>query len=549
MDQEVDCITLFKKIAVKIEENKENIIVKASSDKIKDLANLISQNEIRFVHLTAVDFSDKENKIELNYFFSIPQDKKNLIIKTELDASCPTIFSISDIIPAILWAERECNDLFGITFEGHPDPRKLVLPDDWPQNLHPLRKNFSYNYKPQIEIKAPSEMKKPEKGKTVIPIGPFYPSLEEPAYFRLIVDGEEIVDFDYRGFYVHRGIEKLAESALNYQQIPFLAERICGICGFVHSTAYCQAVEKAGNIAIPERAKFIRTLFLELERLHSHLLWIGLATHIVGFDTLFMQAWRIREPVMYLCEMITGNRKTYGINIVGGVTIDILPQHLKDIKGVIEEIEKEVKQLRDIIFDDEVLQLRFKNIGILSNEAAKKYWVCGPVARASGISIDMRVNFPYAAYPLFEIKIPVKKEGDIWARTVVRLEEIFISINILKELINKIPEGATYTKIAKIEPWKEGISYIEAPRGQLFHYVLTGPDNRPFRWSVRAPSYQNYQALSVLLKGNTIADAPLIIGSIDPCFSCTERYEAVDINKRSVKIYTAEELKKCLKAK
>lgn len=439
--------------------------------------------------------------------------------------------------------------MFGIKFEGHPDPRRLVLPDDWPDNVYPLRKNFSYNSKPPVKSEPTMELEKPGEDRTVIPLGPFYPSLEEPAYFRLIVEGEEIVDLDYRGFYVHRDIEKLAESALNYQQIPFLAERICGICGFVHSTAYCQAVEKAARLEIPDRAKYIRTMFLELERIHSHLLWVGLAAHIVGFDTLFMQAWRIREPVMYLCEMITGNRKTYGINIVGGVTIDILPQHLKDMEEVINQIEKDVKELREIIIDDEVIQLRFKNVGVLIQDEAKKFFVGGPVARASGINIDMRINFPYAAYSKLDFRVPLRKEGDVWARTLVRLEEILISINILRQVIKSMPEGDTSVKFSKIEPWKEAISYVEAPRGQLFHYVMTGPEGRPYRWNVRAPSYQNYQAISILLKGGSIADAPLIIASIDPCFSCTERYETIDLRNKTVQIYTAEELRRCLEAK
>jgi Ni,Fe-hydrogenase III large subunit/Ni,Fe-hydrogenase III component G len=532
-----------------VQEQEGTVIVKTDASHIKETLKILILEDLRFIHLTAIDFTSQKEKIELNYFFMFPQEKLNIILKTNIDSSNPKIDSISDIIPGAIWAERECNDLFGIKFYGHPDPRRLVLPDDWPQNTYPLRKSFSYNTKPSEELVQPTQLKKPEEGKTVIPIGPFYPSLEEPAYFRLIVDGEDIVDFDYRGFYVHRGIEKLGESALNYQQIPFLAERICGICGFVHSTAYCQAVEKAAGIEIPDKAKFIRSMFLELERIHSHLLWLGLAAHIVGFDTLFMQAWRIREPVMYLCEMITGNRKTYGINIVGGVTIDVLPQHLKDMEVVISDIEREVRELREIIIDDEVLQMRFKNVGILSENDIMKYFIGGPVARASGINIDMRVNFPYAAYSMLQIRVPLRKEGDIWARTIVRIEEILVSINILRQIIEKFPEGVNFVKVSKIEPWKEGISYIEAPRGQLFHYVMTGPDGKPYRWSVRAPSYQNYQALSVLLKGHSIADAPLIIASIDPCFSCTERYETIDINNKKVKIYNSQELVKCLKVK
>ncbi len=525
------------------------VILGISPLKIKEIAEVLISKGIRFVHLTALDFLKERKHLELNYFFSSLEEKINIILKSEIDPFKDSVASLSDIIPGIVWAERECKDLFGISFEGHPDPRRLVLPDDWPDNIYPLRKEFSYNSKPPGKLETAVELKKPSEGRTVIPLGPFYPSLEEPAYFRLIVEGEKIIDFDYRGFYVHRGIEKLAESAMNYQQIPFLAERICGICGFVHSTAYCQAVEKAGQIEIPARAKYIRSMFLELERIHSHLLWVGLAAHIIGFDTLFMQAWRIREPVMYLCEIITGNRKTYGINIIGGVTIDILSQHLKDIEETIREIEKEVRQLGEIILDDDVIKLRFKNVGILSEEECRKFFVGGPVARAAGIKIDMRRDFPYAAYSELDFNIPLNKEGDIWARTIVRLEEILIAINILRQIIKNMPEGPTTVKFSKIDPWKEAISYVEAPRGQLFHYVMTGPEGRPYRWSVRAPSYQNYQALSVLLKGGSIADAPLIIASIDPCFSCTERYETIDIKNKTFKVYSPAELSRCLKVK
>lgn len=539
----------YKDLLYDLRSTEQLVILSINPDKIRDITKSLISEGLRYIHLTAVDFSEQRDKIELNYFFSSLEEKKNIIVKSEIEMSSPSISSIADIIPGVTWAERECNDLFGIKFEGHPDPRRLVLPDDWPDNVYPLRKNFPYNSTPPIKSEPTVELKKPGEGRTVIPLGPFYPSLEEPAYFRLIVEGEEIVDFDYRGFYVHRGIEKLAESALNYQQIPFLAERICGICGFVHSTAYCQAIEKAANLEIPPRAKYIRAMFLELERIHSHLLWAGLAAHIVGFDTLFMQAWRIREPVMYLCEIITGNRKTYGINIVGGVTIDVLQQHLKDMEGIINDIEKDIKELREIIVDDEVIQLRFKGVGVLTQQEAEKLYVGGPMARASGINIDMRVNSTYAAYDELNFRVPLRKEGDVWSRTMIRLEEILISINILRQIIKNVPDGDTSIKLPKIEPWKEAISYVEAPRGQLFHYVMTGPQGRPYRWNVRAPSYQNYQAIATLLKGGSIADAPLIIASIDPCFSCTERYEVVDLKNKNIKIYSAEELRRCLRAK
>jgi Ni,Fe-hydrogenase III component G len=247
-----------------VQEKEGTVILKTDASHIKETLKILILEDLRFIHLTAIDFTSQKEKIELNYFFMFPQEKLNIILKTNIDSSNPKIDSISDIIPGAIWAERECNDLFGIKFYGHPDPRRLVLPDDWPQNTYPLRKSFSYNTKPSEELVQPTQLKKPEEGKTVIPIGPFYPSLEEPAYFRLIVDGEDIVDFDYRGFYVHRGIEKLGESALNYQQIPFLAERICGICGLSTLLPIVKLLKKQQELRYQIKQNLSEVCFLNL---------------------------------------------------------------------------------------------------------------------------------------------------------------------------------------------------------------------------------------------------------------------------------------------
>jgi Ni,Fe-hydrogenase III large subunit/Ni,Fe-hydrogenase III component G len=452
------------------------------------------------------------------------------------------IDSITPLIPGASWAEREFQDLIGVKADGLPDPRRLVLPDDWPEGMHPLRRDFPYNYRPpSVNGAAPPPVEPPE-GASVLPLGPFFPVLEEPASFSLFVEGETVVGCDYRGFYNHRGIEKLGDSVLTYDKIPFLAERICGICGFIHSTCYCQAVEKAIELEVPPRAECLRSLMLELERVHSHLLWLGIAGHILGFDTVLMQSWRIREPVMWLTEMISGSRKTYGMNVVGGVRRDVSKETREKILEVIGVVAREVGEVRHAIAGDTTLHARTRDVGPLSLEQARAYCVVGPPARASGVPIDARLDHPYAAYDRFPPRLCVQEGGDTWARVLVRLDELEDSIRLIREIIADLPDGPVLAEVGAIPEGRVGVSAVEAPRGEAIHFVETGGTNRPYRWRVRAPTFPNLQAVPVMIAGQTIADVPITIGSLDPCFSCTERMEVVDLRDGRRRVYRKKEL-------
>ncbi len=502
---------------------------------------LRDQMNARFMYSVGADAREQSGCFAVNQIFSLDDNKVFIVLRTDVDPADANIPSITSLVPAANWHEREVRDLIGIRPLGHPDPRRLVLPDDFPEDVYPLRRDFHYDEHPPIENHK-VELKTPPVGASLFPIGPFYPTLEEPVFINLFVEGEHIVGMDYRGFYAHRGIEKLGDSKLTYQQVPQIAERICGICGFVHSTTYCQAVEKATGIEIPERARYIRTILLELERVHSHLLWLGLACHFIGFDTLFMQAWRIREPAMWLAEYITGNRKTYGINKIGGLTRDLPADAKERIFPVIDRIEQQVMQVVDAILQDGSLAARLKGSGILTPEDARDYCVIGPTARGSGLDIDARRDHPFAAYADLDFEVCVEKGCDSWARTMVRIRELSESIKLLRQALDKLPEGGIATSIDSIAPYNVGVSAVEAPRGEVSHYVMTGTDQRPFRWRVRAPSYNNLQIIPVLLRGMTIADAPISIGSLDPCFSCTERMGVIDKGTGAVRVYNRDEL-------
>lgn len=522
----------------------DTIVVRLKPDCLPHAASVVF-DEMKGLLMTSagVDERPLNNSFTVYHLFSLDREGVFLVLASSMPPSSPRLPSITPVVPGANWIEREIRDLLGIEFEGHPDPRRLVLPDDWPENIYPLRKEFPYNLKsvPRKPRKYP--MKPASQSEVLVPIGPYHPALHEPEYFRLYVKGDEIVDAEYRGFGVYRGIEKLAEGRMTYNQVPFIAERICGICGFTHSCCYCQAVERAAGISVPERALYIRTLLLELERLHSHLLLIGVAYHLLGFDTGFMHCWRIREKVMDICEVLTGNRKTYGMNLVGGVRRDFSRESLMKVEKIVGWVEEEFKKFLKAAEGMRELEERMVGVGVLDRETARRICVVGPVARASGLDRDVRRDHPYAAYGDIkgEYEIPVYSEGDVWARVMVRVKEVFESIRMIRILIDRMPGGEIMAVFDGIPEKKMALSATEAPRGEDVHFVITGRENRIYRWKVRAPTYNNLPAVPPMLRGNKLADAPIIIASIDPCFSCTDRVVVVDVSTGSSRVFSQRE--------
>jgi len=351
-------------------------------------------------------------------------------------------------------------------------------------------------------------------------------------FFQLTIDGEIVTDIDVRLSYNHRGMEKIAES-LQFDQIPFLVSRICGICSASHPLAYVQAVEELAGITPPDRALYVRTIINELERIHSHILWVGLAGHFIGYDTVFMWAWKYREPVLDLLEEITGNRNNYGNVKVGGCREDVPDEIKPKVIAELDKIATKMEMLTKAVLDDPVLHARLKGVGVLKKQDAINYCVTGPTARASGIGIDVRKDDPYAAYGLLDWKVITQTEGDVFAKAVVRLLEIFESIKMVKQAFAKLPKGPVAIEVKEI-PAGEGCGHAEAPRGETFHYVRSDGGNRPVRHKMRAPSYVNVPSFKASCLGGNIADVTITLAAVDPCYSCTERLAVV--NDRSGKI-------------
>ncbi|MFW5898318.1 MAG: nickel-dependent hydrogenase large subunit [Candidatus Saliniplasma sp.] len=388
-----------------------------------------------------------------------------------------------------------------------------------------------------------------------VPIGPIHPALKEPFMIQFRLDGETIVDADPHPGMNHRGIEFMGMHRNPLKVIP-LSERICGICSIVHQHMYTTAVEHATGIEPTNRARYIRTIMCELERIHSHVLWAGVAAHEIGFDTHLHFTWKIREKVMDLLEYISGNRVNYSMWTVGGVRRDITKDMHPKVEDTLRYYEKLYNKLEEIFLGDPSIRMRTRDIGILTEKKALELCGVGPTVRASGVKKDVRIDQPYAAYGdlEFDYVIPSRygyeNKGDVFSKTLVRLKEVFQAIELIRQCVEQMPEGdidSESNKAALLNKLKkahgEGIGRIEAPRGEALHYVRLKEGMEELdNWKVRASTYNNLATYAPMFMGEQIADIPIIAACIDPCIGCMDRAEIVDINSGEQNSYTHEEL-------
>ena len=471
-----------------------------------------------------------------------------LTVRAEVDPVTCEFPSVTPRVPACVWSEREVRDMFGLKPVGLPDERRLVLPDDWPEGLYPLRKDaMDYRERPMPASDVENYKFLADTGDaetTEMPMGPLHVTSDEPGHFRLFVEGEHIVDADYRLFYVHRGMEKVAEARMDYDAVTFLADRICGICGCAHSVAYAEAVENAQGIELPARAQAIRAICLEVERMHSHLLNLGLVCHYCGFDTGFQHFFRVREKAMDLAEMLTGHRKTYGMNLIGGVRRDILSEQSMATLKLTEELRHDVKNLLDELMSTPNFELRTKGVGKLDPKVARAFSPVGPCMRGSGFARDVRFDHPFDGYKSLQKDFKARSHDgcDVMSRTLVRIEEFMDSLDMVDTLLQNAPEGPILTEDWTYDPHKFALGFTEAPRGEDTHWAMLGDNQKCYRWRAKAATYSNWPILRYMFRGNTISDAALIVGSMDPCYSCTDRVTVVDVNKRTEKTLSKTQL-------
>jgi len=383
----------------------------------------------------------------------------------------------------------------------------------------------------------------PATKRFTIPIGPQHPALKEPGHFQFTVDGEVVTSAYVRLGYAHRGIEKAAEERTWIQNL-YLIERICGICSHIHAMAYCLAVEQLANVEAPPRAQAIRVVVAELERIHSHFLWIGVSAHEAGFETLFMYSWRDRETVMDLLEGLTGNRVNYSANLLGGVKFDLDQAQMDSIRKGLDFLEERTHHYLDVISHDSTFLQRTRGIGVMTSAQAEVMGAVGPTARASNVKRDLRVEAPYSAYKNFPVQVALDTRGDLEARFEVRLKELFESIRLIRQILDNLPEGELVARIPRRIPAGESVVRLEAPRGEVYYFVKSNGSDKPERLKVRTPTICNLTSVIRLAVGHQLADVPMILAGIDPCFSCNDRMVQLrDANSGSQKMMTWEQLR------
>lgn len=432
--------------------------------------------------------------------------------------------SLTPLIPAAAWYEREISDLFGLTPVGHPYLKPLVLHENWPSGVHPLRKDFLPDaIVPEADRKIPVAHAHGE-GVFEVPVGPIHAGIIEPGHFRFSQAGETIIRLDAKLFFTHRGIEKAVEG-LTADRAFFQAERICGACTVSHAFSFSQALEGMAGVEITERAKWIRILIAELERLYNHVGDVGNLCAGMGFAVGVSNGARMKERLMRLNEMVTGSRFLRGMIIPGGVAMDIPRELLWEIADTVGKVQADFAETVELLRENDPFLDRVNTTGILPYNSARELGVVGVAARASGVSYDLRRNKPYGGYGEVAFNVPVQRSGDVAARLWVRVDEVPESVRIIRQMLERIPQTADAIKVGipSIASYKSGLGWSESARGGNIHWLMMGEDNRIYRYFVRSASYPNWPALTVAAPGDIIPDFPLINKSFELCYACLDR--------------------------
>ncbi|MCR5757708.1 MAG: NADH-quinone oxidoreductase subunit C [Selenomonas sp.] len=432
--------------------------------------------------------------------------------------------SLTPVIPAAAWYEREIQDMFGIVPQNHPDPRPLVLHDTFPDGFYPLRKQVEKDADVHGSRRMDMSVAKGE-GVYEVPVGPIHAGIIEPGHFRFSQAGESMLQLDARLFYTHRGLEKLMEGKTPEEALP-IVERICGACSVANTWSYCQAVEKIAGVKIPRRAAIIRTLLMEIERITNHVGDLGNIPAGVGFNPAISLGGRTKEMLMRLQERIAGNRFLRGMIVPGGVRQDVDASLCKDIEDIMDKARVSVDDLADMFAQQANFQNRVRTTGIVRKRTAVDLAMVGVGARASGFAHDSRKDFVYGLYPELDFQMVTEKQGDVAARLAVRIAELAESFQLVHQLIAILRADKSTDKLAEEIAWTEvsgedwGIS--ESARGSNFQFVALAK-GRIDRIFVRSASYPNWPAVTIAVQGDIIPDFPLINKSFELCYACMDR--------------------------
>ena len=510
-------------IAEAVVRNGNEVHVAAAPEGVSGVCLFLNKDlGLPLISMVGNDEKDTAGVEVIYYVFACDQGKFTVLIKSPVRKDKSEFSSITPTIPAAHWYEREIRDMLGLEPVGHPDRRRLALHKDWPGGLHPLRRDFD-RYQEVPRRAGDFKFQQVEgEGVIQIPVGPIHAGIIEPGHFRFSAVGETVINLEARLFYTHRGLEKQCIGEPVAKTL-FLAERICGACSLSHSTAFCQAVEKIAGTELPERAKFIRTVALELERLYNHIGDVGNISAGTGFAFVTMHGARLKEEIMRLNEAVFGSRFLRGINTPGGVRRDFDLGLIDMITDVLDRVEEDFRQVTEIMFTTDSYMDRVETTGRLPYQTALDLHAVGPAARASGIDRDTRRDLPYAAYDRVQFPVPVYTEGDVLARIRVRVDEVHASMGIIRQALALLPGGPIRAELPPLPAYRAALGITESARGENVHFLITGPDNTVYRYMVRSASYCNWPVLPVTVPGNIVPDFPLINKSFELCYACLDR--------------------------
>lgn len=504
------------------EEDQAGVTIRVEKGELPSVVRLLKERGGRLFTMVGTDEREREGLFFLYYLYAFDPIHTFVTVKVGLTEEAPSFPSLTVQFPALNWYEREVKDLLGLRPLGHPDLRPLVLHGDWPEDLFPLRKDYPGELEaPRMESREEA-LSYESEDVTEVPVGPIHAGIIEPGHFRFGLVGDAILHLDAHLFYTHRGLEKRAEG-MRVEQGLVLAEQSCGVCAYSHGLAYAQAVERIAGVEVPARGEALRALYQELERLYNHIGEVGNMCAGFGLAVGVSHGSRLKELLQQLNERLTGHRYLRGVVSLGGVRVDLQGRDIRDLHAVLPAIREEFMELAEMILGHEVALNRMKGTGVLPPQVAQDLEVVGLSARASGRDLDTRRDLPYGLYRSLKVKVPLQREGDVLARMKQRIDEAEVSFALIEEILARLPRGEIRTEIGRLPAYRTGFGWVESPRGETVHWVMTGPENRIERLRIRSATYSNWPAVPFAVAGNIVPDFPLINKSFELCYACCDR--------------------------
>jgi len=500
----------------------ETLIVCDRSD-LPGIVQYVSGRGCKLATMTGLDLAPMGKQLAVEFVFSLPAYDEFLRVRAAVPLDPHSYPSVTLVLPAAQWYEREVKDLFGIDPVGHPDPRRLVLHETFPAGYHPLRKNVSATASAPTDTRHFDYFEVQGEGVYELPVGPIHAGIIEPGHFRFSNIGERMIHLDARLFYTHRGLEKTVEG-LPFAKALFTAERTCAVCTVSHAVAFSSAVERMAQTPVPPRASWLRTLLLELERLYNHVGDISNICAGAGFHAGTSRGAILKERLQRLNEELTGHRYLMGVVGIGGLRYDLRAEALDRLDRELPALRDEFEDYLDMLRSAPTFVHRMDGPGALDLETVIAFGGTGVTARASGLNTDYRIDHPHAAYSAIGVPRITEHAGDVQARFMVRAREALECFDLLGRVLGGLPGGDISAPLGPIAGGASAIGYAESPRGSNVHWLMAGPTGETiYRLRIRSASYANWPLVTRAVPGNMVPDFPLINKSFELCYACCDR--------------------------